>query len=427
MADSGKRPNRPHFGTRVIHAGQSPDPSTGAIMPPIYATSTYVQESPGVHKGYEYSRSQNPTRMAYERCIADLESGTAGFAFASGMAATATILELLDSGSHVVAIDDLYGGSYRLFENVRRDSAGLTFSFVDLTAPDALEAAIRPETRMIWVESPTNPLLKVVDLEAIARLGRARGILTCCDNTFATPYLCRPLSWGATIVVHSATKFIGGHGNSIGGVIIDAGEFDFSRYPTIAAPSPSYHDLRFFDTFGRQAFLLKARVETLRDTGACLSPFNAFLLLQGLETLSVRTERHVANAQAVAEFLEAHPQVDAVAYPGLPENPYHELAQKYLPQGPGAIFSFEVKAGPDGARAAGKTFIEALQLFSHLANVGDAKSLVIHPASTTHQQLSDEELEQSGVGPGLIRLSIGLETLEDLLWDLDQALLAISR
>ncbi|MCB0088842.1 MAG: O-acetylhomoserine aminocarboxypropyltransferase/cysteine synthase, partial [Caldilineaceae bacterium] len=281
-------------------------------------------------------------------------------------------------------------------------------------------AAITPQTRALYGETVGNPKGSILDIEALAQLAHAHNIPLIIDNTFATPYLCRPIDFGADIVVHSATKFIGGHGNSIGGVIVESGKFDYSGYPTIADPSPSYHDLRFYETFGHYGFLMKARAETLRDTGGCLSPFNAFMLIQGLETLSMRMQRHVTNAAAIAAFLNEHPQVEWVAYAGLAAHPQHALAQKYLPQGPGAIFTFGIKAA--NPRQAGKTFIESLHLFSHLANVGDARSLVIHPASTTHQQLSDAELRAGGVGPEMIRLSIGLETTEDLIWDLDQAL-----
>ncbi len=423
------------FETRMLHAGHIPDAVTGARAVPIYQTTSYVFDDADYaaqlfdlkQYGNIYTRINNPTTAVFEERMASLEEGAGAVATASGMAAQfMTMMTLLQPGDEIVSSSHLYGGTRTQFVHTFK-KLGIKAHFVEPSDFEAWQAAITPKTRALYGETVGNPQGSVLDIERLAALADSRGVPLVVDNTFATPYLCRPIAWGATIVVHSATKFIGGHGSSIGGVLVDSGEFDFSRYPTIAAPSPSYHDLRFFDTFGHQAFLMKARVETLRDTGACLSPFNAFLLLQGLETLSVRMDRHVENAQAVAEFLAAHPQVDWVAYPGLPDNPYHDLAKKYLPKGPGAIFSFGVKAEPDGARAAGKTFIEALNLFSHLANVGDARSLVIHPASTTHQQLSDEELEQSGVGPGMIRLSIGLETQEDLLWDLDQALRAISR
>jgi O-acetylhomoserine (thiol)-lyase len=296
--------------------------------------------------------------------------------------------------------------------------------FVDPTDLGAWERAITPRTRALYGETIGNPRGSILDLGAIAALAEAHRIPLVIDNTFATPYLCRPIDWGATIVLHSATKFIGGHGNSIGGLILESGKFDYSDFPTVAAPSPSYHGLRFYDTFGHYGFLMKARAETVRDTGACISPTNAFLLLQGLETLALRMERHVANARAVAEFLRDHPRVAWVSYAGLADHPDHALAQKYLGGRPGAVFAFGLDAGD--ARAAGRRFIESLQLFSHLANVGDARSLVIHPASTTHQQLNEAELERAGVAPELIRLSVGLETLEDLLWDLDQALRATS-
>lgn len=389
MSDSGKRPNRPHFGTRVIHAGQTPDPSTGAVMPPIYATSTYVQESPGVHKGYEYSRSQNPTRMAYERCIADLESGTAGFAFASGMAATATILDLLDSGSHVVAIDDLYGGSYRLFENVRRDSAGLTFSFVDLTAPDALEAAILPETRMIWVESPTNPLLKVVDLEAVTRTARARGILTCCDNTFATPWVQRPLELGFDLVMHSATKYLNGHSDMVGGV-------------AVVGDRP--------ETAERLGYLQNA-------VGAIQGPFDSFLALRGLKTLALRMERHCSNAEAVARYLEGHPRIERVYYPGLESHPQHALATRQM-----RSFGGMVTAVIAGELAAARRFLERVEIFALAESLGGVESLIEHPAIMTHASLPEDKRAELGISDGLVRLSVGVENVDDLISDLAQAL-----
>ena len=389
MADSGQRPNRPRFATRVIHAGQSPDPSTGAVMPPIYATSTYVQESPGVHKGYEYSRSQNPTRMAYERCIADLESGTAGFAFASGMAATATILDLLDSGSHVVAIDDLYGGSYRLFENVRRDSAGLAFSFVDLTETGALEAALRPETRMIWVESPTNPLLKVVDLEAVARTAGARGILTCCDNTFATPWVQRPLELGFDLVMHSATKYLNGHSDMVGGI-------------AVVGDRP--------ETRERLGYLQNA-------VGGIQGPFDSFLALRGLKTLALRMERHCGNARAVAEYLEGHAKIERVYYPGLASHPQHELAARQM-RDFGGMVTAVIAGGLDAARR----FLERVEIFALAESLGGVESLVEHPAIMTHASLPEDKRAELGISDGLVRLSVGIENVDDLIADLDQAL-----
>ncbi|HEX9770528.1 MAG TPA: PLP-dependent aspartate aminotransferase family protein [Kiloniellales bacterium] len=389
MADRGKRPNRPDFATRVIHAGQAPDPSTGAIMPPIYATSTYVQESPGVHKGYEYSRSQNPTRMAYERCIADLETGTAGFAFASGMAATATILELLDGGSHVVAIDDLYGGTYRLFENVRRASAGLAFSFVDLTVDGALEAAIRPETRLIWVESPTNPLLKVVDLEAVARVGRARGILTCCDNTFATPWVQRPLELGFDLVMHSATKYLNGHSDMVGGVAV------VGERPEVAE---------------RLGYLQNA-------VGGIQGPFESFLALRGLKTLALRMERHCSNAAAVARFLAGHPRVERVYYPGLESHPQHALAGRQM-----RAFGGMVTAVIAGGLAAARRFLERVEIFALAESLGGVESLIEHPAIMTHASLPADRRAELGISDGLVRLSVGVESEQDLISDLARAL-----
>lgn len=423
------------FETRMLHAGHIPDAVTGARAVPIYQTTSYVFDDADYaaqlfelkQYGNIYTRINNPTTAVFEERMASLENGTGAVATASGMAAQlVTMMTLLEPGDEIVSSAHLYGGTRTQFVHTFK-KLGVTAHFVDPTDFDAWARAITPRTRALYGETIGNPQGSILDLERLSELARARRIPLIVDNTFATPYLCRPIDWGADIVVHSATKFIGGHGTSIGGVLIEAGTFDYSRFGTIADPSPSYHGLQFYDTFGHHGFLMKARAETLRDTGACLSPFNAFLLLQGLESLSVRMERHVANARAVAAFLSEHPQVEWVAYPGLPESPYYDLAQKYLPKGPGAVFSFGLRAGSEGPRAAGKRFIDALQLFSHLANVGDARSLVIHPASTTHQQLSDEELVQAGVGPEMIRLSIGLETSEDLLWDLDQALHAISR
>jgi len=383
------RPNRPGFATRAIHAGQSPDPSTGAIMPPIYATSTYVQRSPGVHQGYEYSRSQNPTRMAYERCVADLEGGTAGFAFASGMAATATILDLLDSGSHVVAVDDLYGGSYRLFERVRRRSAGLTFSFVDISDPATREAAIAPETRLIWIETPTNPLLKLVDLEAVARIAKARGILTACDNTFATPWTQRPLELGIDIVMHSATKYLNGHSDMVGGIVVVGDDPDLAE---------------------RLGFLQNA-------VGAIQGPFDSFLALRGVKTLALRMERHASNAQAVAEFLEAHPKIERVYFPGLKSHPQHALAQRQM-HGFGGM----VTAVLAGGLAPARRFLERVEIFALAESLGGVESLIEHPAIMTHASVPPEVRAKIGIGDGLVRLSVGVEDVDDLIADLDQAL-----
>ena len=384
-----KQTNRLGFATRVIHAGQVPDPSTGAIMTPIYATSTYVQESPGSHKGFEYSRSQNPTRMAYERCIADLESGRAGFAFASGMAATATLLELLDCGSHVVCMDDLYGGSYRLFENVRRRSAGLDFSFVDMTNLANLEAAIRPETRMIWVETPSNPLLKLVDLAQIADLGRRRGILTVADNTFASPWIQRPLEQGIDLVMHSATKYLNGHSDMVGGVVVVGENAELAE---------------------RLGFLQNA-------VGGIAGPFDSFLALRGLKTLALRMERHCANAQRIAEWLATHRQIEQVYYPGLPSHPQHHLARQQM-RGFGGMVTAILKGGLEPARR----FLERCKIFALAESLGGVESLIEHPAIMTHASIPADKRADLGIQDGLVRLSVGVEEVEDLLADLDQAL-----
>ena len=389
MPDSPRTRNRPAFATRVIHAGQSPDPSTGAIMPPIYATSTYVQDSPGVHKGYEYSRSQNPTRMAYERCIADLESGERGYAFASGLSAIATLLECFDSGSHVIAMDDLYGGSYRLFEGVRRRSAGLDFSFVDMTRIADLEAAIRPETRLIWVETPTNPLLKLVDLEAVAEVARKRGIVAACDNTFATPWVQRPLELGFDAVMHSATKYLNGHSDMVGGVLVVGDNAELAE---------------------RLTFLQNA-------VGAVQGPFDSFLALRGLKTLALRMERHCTNAQAVAEYLERHPKVEKVLYPGLPSHPQHALAGQQM-DAPGGMVTAFLKGGLDQARR----FLERVEIFALAESLGGVESLIEHPAIMTHASIPPEIRASLGIGDGLVRLSVGIEGEDDLIADLANAL-----
>jgi len=377
------------FATRVIHAGQSPDPSTGAIMTPIYATSTYVQQSPGVHKGYEYSRSQNPTRMAYERCIADLESGTRGYAFASGLAATSTVLELLDHGSHIVAMDDLYGGTYRLFERVRKRSANLSFSFVDMTKPGALEAAIRPETRLIWIESPTNPLLRLVDIEAAAAVGRKRRILTAVDNTFATPFVQRPIELGIDIVVHSATKYINGHSDIVGGI-------------AVVGDNPELAE--------RLAFLHNA-------VGAVAGPFDSFLALRGVKTLALRMERHCASTLRIAEWLSKHPKVAKVYYPGLAVHPQHALAARQM-KGFGGMLSMEIKGDLEDA----KRFLERCRIFALAESLGGVESLIEHPAIMTHASIPKEIRAQLGISDTLVRLSVGVEDAGDLMADLDSAL-----
>jgi O-acetylhomoserine (thiol)-lyase len=414
----------------MLHAGHVPDPYVGARAVPIYQTTSYVfgdtDEAAHLFElkqyGNIYSRISNPTTAVLEERIASLEGGTGSVAVASGMAAQfGTLMTLCSTGDEIVASTQLYGGSLTQLAHTATKLSVKT-TFVDPDDMSAWEAAITPVTRGLFVETIGNPSGAIADLEALGALAKAKNIPLIVDNTFGTPYLCRPIEWGATIVVHSATKFMGGHGTSIGGAVVDSGDFDFSHFPTIAEPSPAYHGMRFYDTFGHYGFLMKLRVETVRDTGACISPMNSFLLIQGLETLSLRMDRHVSNAQGVAEFLAGHKNVGKVHYAGLPSHPHHERAKKYLPKGPGAVLAFEITPSSGSQREAGKKFIEALQLFSHLANVGDAKSLVIHPGSTTHQQLSDEEMVAAGITAGTVRLSVGLETLEDLLWDLDQAL-----
>jgi len=381
--------DRQGFSTRAIHAGQSPDPSTGAIMQPIYATSTYVQSSPGVHKGYEYSRSQNPTRMAYERCIADLESGTAAFAFASGLAGTATILDLFDSGAHVLCMDDLYGGTYRLFERVRKRSAGLSFGFVDFSDLAKVEAAIRPETRLFWIESPTNPLLKLVDLEAVGALAKRRGIVAVADNTFASPWVQRPLELGFDMVMHSATKYLNGHSDIVGGVVV-------------VGDRPELRE--------RMTFLQNA-------VGAVAGPFDSFLALRGLKTLALRMERHCRNAAAVAAWLEKHPKVARVHYPGLESHPQHALARRQM-HGFGGMVTAILK----GTLADARRFLERCQIFALAESLGGVESLIEHPAIMTHASLPPEKRAALGIGDGLVRMSVGVEDEADLIADLEQAL-----
>jgi cystathionine gamma-lyase len=377
------------FATRAIHAGQSPDPTTGAVMPPIYAVSTYAQSSPGVHQGYEYSRTQNPTRMAFERCIADLEGGTQGFAFASGMAATATLLELVDSGDHVIAMDDLYGGTFRLFERVRRRSAAIDFTFADLSDPQAAIAAIRPRTRMIWIESPTNPMLRLVDIEALAEIARARGILLVVDNTFATPWIQRPLELGADVVMHSTTKFLNGHSDMVGGVAI-------VRDPALGE---------------RIGYLQNA-------IGAVSGPFDSFLALRGLKTLPLRMRRSSESALAIARHLEQHPRVERVLYPQLPSHPQHALARRQMQQGGSGIVTFFLKGGLAQARS----FLERLALFTLAESLGGVESLVDHPAIMTHASVPPEARAKLGISDSLVRLSVGIEDVADLVADLDSAL-----
>jgi O-acetylhomoserine (thiol)-lyase len=416
------------FDTLTLHAGQRPDPTTGARAVPIYQTTSFVFDDTddaaalfALQKfGNIYSRIMNPTNAVLEERIATLEGGIGGLATASGQSAQAmAVFGLLEKGDHIVAAATLYGGTYTQFDISFR-KLGIETTFVDPENPENFRKAITPRTRLVYAETLGNPRINVLDIEAVAAIAHDAGIPLMIDNTFATPYLCRPIEFGADIVTHSATKFIGGHGTSIGGLIVDSGKFawDNGRYPGLTEPSPGYHGMRYYETFGDFAYIMKVRVEALRDLGPAMSPFNAFLFIQGLETLHVRMERHVRNAQAVAQFLKDHRYVSWVNFPDLPDSPYHALAKKYLPRGSGAIMTFGIKGGYE----AGRAFINSMQLFSHLANVGDAKSLVIHPASTTHQQLTDADMRAGGISPDMIRLSIGLEDAADLLWDLDQAL-----
>ncbi len=387
MSDSSH--TRPQgLGTRAIHAGQQPDPATGAIMTPIYATSTYVQSSPGVHQGYEYSRSQNPTRQAYEACIADLEGGVAGFAFASGLAAAATALELLDSGSHVIAMDDLYGGSYRLFDKVRRRTAALDFSFVDLNDLTAVAAAITPATRMIWAETPTNPMLKLVDLAALSAFARQHGLILVVDNTFCSPMVQRPIELGADIVLHSATKYLNGHSDIVGGVLVAADA-----------------------ELGRQLAFLQNSI------GAVAGPFDAFLAMRGLKTLHLRMREHCASALKIAQWLENHPAVEKVIYPGLPSHPQHELACRQM-TGFGGIVTIRIKGGLDASRR----MLEQTRLFALAESLGGVESLIEHPAIMTHASVPAEKRAELGIDDGLIRLSVGVEDVEDLIAELDACL-----
>jgi cystathionine gamma-lyase len=383
-----KPTNRPAFATRVIHAGQSCDPTTGAVMQPIYQTSTYAQESPGVHKGFVYARGHNPTRQAYERCIADLENGSHGFAFASGMAAIATMLELLPAGADVIAMDDVYGGTFRLFERVRKDSANMSFTYVDLTKPENLAAAITPQTKMVWLETPTNPTLKIVDIEAVSKIAHDAGLLVGCDNTFASPYCQRPLDLGADIVMHSATKYLGGHSDVIGGILVvndnDLGE--------------------------RLAFLQNS-------IGAIQAPFDSFLALRGLKTLALRVERASSNALALAQWMESHPAISRVIYPGLKSHPGHELAKRQMDAFGGMVTIF-LKGGLDAAR----TFLERVSLFTLAESLGGVESLIEHPGIMTHASIPPERRAELGVDDALVRLSVGIEDIDDLRRDLEHAL-----
>jgi O-acetylhomoserine (thiol)-lyase len=422
------------FATLAVHGGQQPDPTTKSRAVPIYQTSSYVFDDADhaarlfalKEFGNIYTRIMNPTTDVFEKRIAALEGGAAALALASGQAAeTLTIITLAKAGEEIVSTTSLYGGTYNLF-HYTLPRLGIKIRFVDGEDYDGLRAAINGKTRAVYTETLGNPKLDVADIERLAAIAHEHKLPLIIDNTSASPAVCRPIQWGADIVINSATKFIGGHGNSIGGVIVDAGKFDWKasgRFPDFVEPDPSYHGVSYTEAFGPLAFILKARVQGLRDTGACLSPFNAFLLLQGAETLHLRMERHSSNAMAVAQFLEKHPEVAWVNYPGLKTSAYYKLAQKYLPEGCSALLTFGIRGGFE----AGKAFINKLKLFSLLANIGDAKSLVIHPASTTHQQLSDEEQRTTGVTPDMVRLSVGIEDVRDIIADLDQALLATAK
>ncbi len=415
------------FNTRQLHAGQSPDPATGSCAVPIYQTASYqfrnTEHAANLFAlkefGNIYTRIMNPTTDVLEQRIASLEGGVGALAAGSGHAAqTMAVLTLCNAGDHIVSSAHLYGGTFNQF-NYTFPRLGIDVTFVDPSNPEAFEDAIRPNTKLIYGETLGNPDISVFPFEEVSAIARAHHLPLVIDNTFASPYLCRPLEWGANIVVHSTTKFINGHGTSIGGIIVDGGNFDWTsgRFENFTTPDPSYHGLVYAD-LGAPAFILKARVQILRDIGACQAPFNSWLTVQGIETLSLRMERHVANAQRVAEFLESHPRVNWVCYPGLKSHHDYERAKRILPKGPGAILGF----GIEGGREAGEKFIDSLQLFSHVANVGDSRSLAIHPDSTTHSQLNGEEKLGAGVTPDFVRLSIGLEDIEDILWDLEQAL-----
>ncbi|ERI07962.1 homocysteine synthase [Aneurinibacillus aneurinilyticus] len=418
------------FETVCLHGGQEVDPTTLSRAVPLYQTTSYVFKDTDhaanlfalKEFGNIYTRIMNPTQDTFEKRIAELEGGVGALAVASGQAAiTFSILNIAHAGDEVVASSNLYGGTYNLFAHTL-PKLGLTVKFVNPDDLDEVRAAITDKTKVLYTETIGNPRADVVDLEALAAIAHENGIPLIVDNTFATPYLCRPIEFGADIVVHSATKFIGGHGTSIGGVIIDSGNFDWTngKFPGLTEPDPSYHGVVYTEAVGNLAYIIKARVQLLRDLGAAVSPFNSWLFLQGLETLHLRIERHVENAKKVAQYLENHELVSWVNYPGLESSPYYERAQKYLPKGAGSIFTFGIKGGLEE----GKKFINSLNLLSHLANVGDAKTLVIHPASTTHQQLTEEQQVSAGVSPDMIRLSIGIESVDDIIADLEQALKA---
>ena len=414
--------------TLCLHAGQQPDPATGSRAVPLYQTAAYVFDN-AEHAaslfnlqtfGNVYTRIMNPTTAVFEERVAAIEHGRAAVATASGMAATMTAaLTLLEAGDHIVAASSLYGGSYSLFDvNFRK--LGIETSFVDATTPENFDRAITSQTRMLYAETIGNPSLAILDIQAVAEIAHAHQLPLVVDNTFPSPYLCRPIDHGADIVIHSATKWLGGHGTSIGGVLVESGKFDWGKgkFPGMTEPSKGYHGVRFYETFGDFAFTMRARCEIMRTFGSCLSPFNALQFIQGIETLPVRMDRHCENTLAVAKHLRAHPRVNWVNYPGLDDNPNHALMQRYMPKGASSVLTFGIAGG---ARA-GERFIDAAGFMSHLANVGDAKTLIIHPASTTHRQLNEEEQIAAGVSPDMIRMSVGLESIDDIRWDLDQAL-----
>jgi O-acetylhomoserine (thiol)-lyase len=417
------------FDTLQVHAGQTPDPATGSRAVPIYQTTSYVFKNADhaanlfalAESGNIYTRIMNPTSDVFEQRVAALEGGVGALAVASGSAAiTYAILNIAGTGDEIVSASTLYGGTYNLF-SVTFPKLGIKTVFVNPDDPENFRKAINSKTKAVYIETIGNPGINLIDIEAVAKVAHDNGVPLIIDNTFGTPYLVRPIEYGADIVVHSATKFIGGHGTSIGGIIVDSGNFDWAgsgRFPGLTEPDSSYNGVKYVEAVGKLAYIIKARVQLLRDTGAAVSPFNSFLFLQGLETLSLRVERHVANTKKIVDFLSSHPLVSWVNYPSLKSNKYYELAQKYLPKGAGSIFTFGIKGGAQ----AGKKFIDSLEIFSLLANVADAKSLVIHPASTTHAQLSEEAQKSAGVTPDMIRLSIGIEDAEDLIYDLDQAL-----
>ena len=420
------------FETLALHAGQIPDAATGARALPIYQTTSFVFDSADHAAslfnlqtfGNVYTRLSNPTTAAFEERCAALEGGRAAVATASGQAASmVALLNIVETGDHIVSSSKLYGGTHTMF-NVNFKKLGIDATLVDPDEPENFRAAIRPNTKAIFSETLGNPAINMVDIEAVGKIAREAGVPFIVDNTAASPYLCQPLQHGADIVVHSATKFMGGHGTTMGGVVIESGKFPWGngKFPSMNEPSAGYHGVRFFETFGDFAYTMKARMEVMRVFGPTLAPFSAWQLLQGIETLPVRMERHCINTLAVATFLQSHPKVAWVNYPGLQSNRYHDLVKRYMPKGAGALLSFGIKGSAVSSYEAGVKFIEGLQFISHLANIGDAKSLVIHPASTTHRQLSEEDQIKAGVPPDMIRLSIGLETIDDILWDIDQAL-----